>query len=74
MLGPLSPTVNRCTVGRVKTKPTQKQNQIRMSDVLKARINKYRLKLEKDTGLTVSFSSAVRSLTEKMLDSLGIKA
>jgi hypothetical protein len=46
----------------------KQQNQIRMDDELKDRIRKYQQKVMKSTGLEVSFSSAVRSLIEKGLD------
>jgi len=47
----------------------KRQQQIRMDDDLKDRINKYREKLMvEERGLEVSFSSAVRSLIEKGLE------
>lgn len=47
------------------------QNQVRMDDALKARIYKYKEKLEKATsGLEVSFSSATRALIEKGLEAV----
>ena len=46
----------------------KRQQQIRMDDALKDRIRKYQQKVERDTGLEVSFSSAVRSLIEKGLE------
>lgn len=46
----------------------KRQQQIRMDDALKDRILTYQQKVEKDTGLEVSFSSAVRSLIEKGLE------
>jgi hypothetical protein len=46
----------------------QKQTQVRMSDALKARIRKYQQKIHKDTGFTISFSTAVRTLIERGLD------
>ena len=56
-------------------KPTngsnKSQNQIRMDDELKARITKYKERLEKTTsGLEVSFSSATRALIEKGLEAV----
>lgn len=46
----------------------KRQQQIRMDDDLKARINEYREGLEKEKGLEISFSSATRSLIEKGLE------
>jgi hypothetical protein len=45
----------------------KRQSQIRMDDALKARIATYQAKLHKDTGIEVSFASAVRSLIERGL-------
>jgi hypothetical protein len=47
---------------------SKSQNQIRMDDALRQRIRKYQQKLEKATGLEVSFSSTVRLLIEKGLE------
>lgn len=44
------------------------QTQIRMSSVLRARIEKYQKSVEKQTGLKVTFSTAVRALLEKGLE------
>lgn len=44
-----------------------KQNQIRMTDDLKARIRAYQDKVHKDTGAEVNFSEAVRALLDKSL-------
>jgi transposase len=46
----------------------KRQQQIRMDDALKARIRGYQQQVHRDTGLEVSFSSAVRSLIEKGLE------
>jgi len=46
---------------------TTKQNQIRMTDDLKARIRAYQDKVHKDTGAEVNFSEAVRALLDKSL-------
>jgi len=46
----------------------KRQQQIRMDDDLKERVNAYREKLEREKDLEVSFSSAVRSLIEKGLE------
>ena len=48
----------------------KQQQQVRMDDDLKARIRKYQQQVGKDTGLEVSFSSAVRSLIEKGLEAV----
>jgi hypothetical protein len=57
------------TNGKKTRKATGKrQQQIRMDDDLKERVNGYREKLEKEKDLEVSFSSAVRSLIEKGLE------
>lgn len=61
----------RCLIDMTTKKPNgnkSHQNQIRMDDELQARVHKYRLKFEKETGLKVSFSSAVRLLVEKGLE------
>lgn len=53
------------------TNSNKSQNQIRMDDELKARITKYKERLEKTTsGLEVSFSSATRALIEKGLETV----
>jgi hypothetical protein len=44
-----------------------RQRQIRTDDALEMRIGRYREKLEKSTGLEVSFSQVVRTLIEKGL-------
>lgn len=44
-----------------------KQNQIRMTDELKARIRKYQERLRKDTGAQVNFSETVRALLDQSL-------
>ena len=51
-----------------KSSSGKRQHQIRMDDGLKDRIRKYQQRVERDTGLEVSFSSAVRSLIEKGLE------
>jgi hypothetical protein len=43
------------------------QTQIRMSLDLKERIRKYQAKLRKETGVEITFTTAVRALLEKGL-------
>ena len=43
------------------------QTQIRMSLDLKDRIRRYQAKLQKDTGVEITFTTAVRALIEKGL-------
>ena len=56
-------------MGMKKTGPKQ-QAQIRMDDDLKDRIRKYQRRFEKETGLEIGFSEAVRLLVEKGIDSV----
>lgn len=49
-----------------------KQNQIRMTDDLKARIRKYQDKLHKDTGMEANFSETVRALLDRALKAVGL--
>ena len=60
-----APTMRKKTDGSNKS-----QNQVRMDEDLKARIRKYQQQIEKTTGLEISFSSAIRSLTEKGLEAV----
>jgi hypothetical protein len=53
---------------KTTTNGNKSQNQIRMDDELKARIKKCQEKLEKDTGLEVSFSSTTRMLIVEALE------
>jgi predicted DNA-binding protein len=57
-----------------KAKPsdggTKKQFQIRISDEMETRINKYKQHLVKTTNLEVSFTTAWRSLVEKGLEAV----
>ena len=53
--------------GKTADSDKQKQTQIRMSDVLKSRIRKYQATVRRETGLQISFSTAVRALIEKGL-------
>jgi hypothetical protein len=52
----------------------KRQSQIRMDDDLKGRIATYQHKLHKDTGIEVSFASAVRSLIERGLEAAKLEA
>ena len=51
----------------------QKQQQIRMSDALVARIHEYRRRVRKQTGLDVGFAAAARTLLDKSLLAEGIR-
>ncbi len=44
------------------------QQGVRMDESMEARVRKYADRLSKETGLEVSFSSAVRKLIEKGLE------
>jgi hypothetical protein len=46
----------------------KQQHQIRMDDALKKRIMKYQERVQRDTGIAVSFSSVVRLLLDKGLE------
>ena len=56
----------------MKRAQTTKQNQIRMTDDLKARIRKYQDKLHKDTGMEANFSETVRALLDRALKAVGL--
>lgn len=67
--------VNRCTVVlpyEAMKRAQTKQNQIRMTDDLKARIRKYQDKLHKDTGMEANFSETVRALLDRALKAVGL--
>lgn len=53
---------------RPKRSQSKQQQQIRMDDALKDRIRDYQKKVHSQTGLEVSFASAVRTLIEKGLE------
>jgi hypothetical protein len=52
---------------RVNGSKHTKQNQIRMTDELKARIHKYQDKLQHEKGIEINFSEAVRALIDRGL-------
>ncbi len=56
------------TATKVADDDRQKQTQVRMSDALKAKIRTYQQQVHKDTGFTISFSTAVRTLIERGLE------
>lgn len=54
---------------RVSDENRQKQSGLRMSDALRARINDYRDRLNKENpGLAITFTTAFRMLVEKGLE------
>lgn len=46
---------------------------LRMTDALRSSVEKYRKKLERETGLQIGFSTALRKLVETGLVQEGVK-